>query len=76
MPMPESRPVALPSTTIMTMAPTATRVEPTDRSMPPEMMTKVMPRAMMPTGALLRRMLSQLVSRESSSSPTLPSPKL
>ena len=44
--------------------------------MPPEMMTKVMPRAMMPTGALLRRMLSQLVSRESISSPTLPSPKL
>ena len=37
-------------------------------------MAKVMPRAMMPTGALLRRMFSQLVSRESSSSPApLPS---
>ena len=41
--------------------------------MPPEMMARVMPRAMMPTGALLRRMFSQLVSRDSSSAPT-PSP--
>ena len=44
----------------MSVAPTATSVEPTARSMPPEMMTRHMPSATMPTVALLRRMLIQL----------------
>ena len=40
--------------------PTRPTTEPTLRSMPPVMMTSVMPRAMMPTTALLRQMFTQL----------------
>ena len=56
-----STPFALPLMSTIMIAPTATRVEPTARSMPPEMITKVMPKATTPTGALLRRMLIQFL---------------
>src|SRR5687768_5428653 len=45
--------------TLVTMAETST-VEPTDRSMPPVMITAVMPMAMMPTKAKLRVTLKRL----------------
>ena len=56
-------------------APMATMVEPTARSMPPEMMTKVMPSATMPTPALLRRILIQFLPQRCSHAPKLASLK-
>ena len=47
--------------TLMVM-PEMTTVDPTDRSMPPEAMTAVMPSAMMPTKAKLRVTLNRLRS--------------
>ena len=64
-----STPLALPLISTIITAPTATRVEPTARSMPPEMITKAMPRATMPTGALLRRMLIQFLPQLENQSP-------
>ena len=61
MPTAVSRPSGYWLIKTMMTAPMATIVEPTARSMPPEMMTKVMPRATMPTPALLRRMLIQFL---------------
>ena len=46
--------VALNTTT--EKLPTSASMEPTDRSMPPVMMTRPMPKAMMPTTAECRRM--------------------
>ena len=71
MPMAVSRPFALPLMSTIMTAPTATRVEPTARSMPPEMMTKAMPRATMPTEALLRRILIQFLPQPENQSAKL-----
>ncbi len=59
MPRRSSTPIGPVSINTISTAPTATSVEPTARSMPPEMITKVMPSAMMPMPELLRRMLIQ-----------------
>ncbi len=68
-PMEYRNPLGPESISIMTMAPTATREEPTERSMPPDTMTKVMPSAIMPTLALLRRILIQLRSHVENHAP-------
>lgn len=68
-PMPASRPEEPLSISDMMTAPIATIVEPTARSMPPEMMTNVMPSAIMPTPALLRRMLIQFRENAPNHSP-------
>ena len=68
-PRPASRPAGPLSISDMTTAPIATIVEPTARSMPPEMMTNVMPSATMPTPALLRRMLIQFRENAANHSP-------
>ncbi len=60
-PIEVSRPLALLLIRIIITAPTATSVEPTARSIPPEMITKAMPKATMPTEALLRRILIQFL---------------
>ena len=41
---------------------TSPMIEPTERSMPPVMMTQVMPSAMIPNGAKLRVTLAMLVT--------------
>ena len=69
MPSPASKPEGPLSISDMMTAPIATIVEPTARSMPPEIMTNVMPSAMMPTPALLRRMLIQFRENAASHSP-------
>jgi hypothetical protein len=51
------------SMSIIKTAPMATSVEPTARSMPPEMMTRVIPNEIIPMPALLRRMLIQFESQ-------------
>ena len=71
MPIVPSRPPVVASIRHIAIAPTATSVEPTARSMPPEMMTNVMPSAMMPTLELLRRILSQLRVHAENHSPKL-----
>ena len=70
-PIAPSQPPFAASMSVMVMAPTATSVEPTARSMPPEMMTNVMPSAMIPTLELLRRMFIQLLIHAPNHSPKL-----
>ena len=59
-PIAESSPVADESMKTMTIAPMATRVEPTARSIPPVMITNVIPSEIIPIVALFLRMLIQL----------------
>ena len=69
MPSAVRMPVSDPSMNSIMIAPIATRVEPTARSMPPVMMTNVIPSAIMPMVALLRRILIQFLRYFESQSP-------
>ena len=66
---PASTPAAMPSSTdplptivIVPMTPANARIEPTDKSMPPATMTRVMPRAIMLITAVCRTTLDRLVA--------------
>ena len=71
MPAAVSSPVGYSLMNTISTAPTAGNVEPTARSMPPEMMTNVMPRATMPTPALLRSRLIQFLLQLANQAPKL-----
>ena len=73
MPIPFNIPCGPMLISSMTTAPMATMVDPTARSMPPEMITNVIPRAMMPTEALLRSTLMMLRSHARNHSPKVDS---
>ena len=49
-----------PTSTKATMTDVMATIEPTDRSMPPRMMTRVMPRAAVPTIAVCRAIVSSV----------------
>ena len=59
-----SQPAAELSVSRRKRAPVMASVEPTARSIPPEMMMNAMPRETMPTDALLRRTLIQLTQKD------------
>ncbi len=56
---------------IITIAPIATNVDPTERSIPPEMITRVIPRAIMPTPELFRKILIQFCNHVPNQAPIL-----
>ena len=75
MPRRTSTPCSPVSMRVIRIVPTPASVEPTARSMPPVMMTSVMPSAIMPTEVLARSTLKVLSNQNFAHAPTEPCPK-